>query len=179
MDTYSKIRKFSPGGRVPALLHGKIKIWDSLSICEYVAETFPKKALWPKDKTARAEARSICAEMHSSFQELRQHMNMNCTGYFPGKGMTPAVQTDIDRIEEIWTDCRKKYGKKGPFLFGSFTIADAFYAPVVFRFRTYGVKVNDVARQYMHTMIHLDPMVEWFETAQQEKDFIEAYERYR
>ena len=178
-DSFKRILKFSPAGRVPCLLDGKRHVWDSLSIMEYLAETFPKKHLWPKDKDARATARSICAEMHSSFQDLRQRMNMNCVSYFPGKGLTPEVQKDIDRILKIWMDCRKKYGKKGPFLFGSFTIADAFYAPVVFRFRTYGVKVDALSRRYMHTMLHLEPMQEWFREALLEKETIKAYEQYR
>ena len=178
-DSLAKMRHFNPAGRVPCLLDKKLRVWDSLSIAEYVAEKFPKKNLWPKDKAARAQARSICAEMHSSFQDLRQHMNMNCVGYFPGKGMTPGVQNDIDRILEIWQDCRKRYGKKGPFLFGKFTIADAYFAPVVFRFNTYAVKVDPVSRRYMHSMLHLDPMVEWLEDAKKEKETIAAYERYR
>ena len=178
-DSLKKIRKYSPAGRVPCLVDRKIRVWDSLSIAEYANELFPKKDLWPKDKAARAEARSICAEMHSSFMDLRARMNMNCLGYFPGKGMTPEVQKDIDRILEIWTDCRRKYGKKGPFLFGDFTIADAFYAPVVFRFRTYAVHVDKVSRKYMDTILHLPPMEEWLAGARQETEVIEAYEQYR
>lgn len=178
-DTQEKLRKYSPAGRVPCLVDGKARVWDSLSIAEYANELYPKKGLWPKDKTARAEARSVCAEMHSSFQDLRAKMNMNCLGYFPGKGLTPEVQNDIDRILEIWTDCRKKYGKKGPFLFGKFTIADAFYAPVVFRFRTYAVKVDPVSRKYMETILDLPAMKEWLAGARKEKEIIPSYEQYR
>ena len=178
-QTLQEIRKFSPAGRVPCLVDGKTRVWDSLSIAEYANELYPKKALWPKDKTARAEARSVCAEMHSSFMDLRSKMNMNCLGYFPGKGLTPEVQKDIDRILEIWTDCRKKYGKAGPFLFGAFTIADAYYAPVVFRFKTYAVKVDPVSKKYMQTILNLKPMKVWLADARQEKEVIEAYEPYR
>ena len=178
-DSLREIRKYSPGGRVPCLIDGKTRVWDSLSIAEYIHELYPKKNLWPKDKTARAEARSICAEMHSSFMDLRTKMNMNCLGYFPGKGLTPEVQKDIDRILEIWTNCRKKYGKNGPFLFGSFTIADAYYAPVVFRFNTYAVQVDPISRKYMQTILGLKPMKEWLAGARKEKESIEAYEPYR
>ncbi len=178
-DTQAKLRKYSPAGRVPCLVDGKTRVWDSLSIAEYANELYPKKALWPKDKAARAHARSICAEMHSSFMDLRAKMNMNCLGYFPGKGMTPEVQKDIDRILEIWRDCRKKYGKKGPFLFGPFTIADAFYGPVVFRFNTYAVKVDPVSRKYMETMLALPAMKEWLAGARRETEVIPSYEQYR
>ncbi len=178
-DSYAKMRKYSPAGRVPCMVDGNTRLWDSLSIVEYLAETFPKKNLWPKDKNARAHARSICAEMHSSFLDLRKHMNMNCTGYFPGKGRTPEVRQDVDRILEIWTDCRRRFGKNGPFLFGAFTNADSFFASVVFRFNTYGVKVDPVSKKYMETMLGLKPMKEWLAAARKEKEVIEAYEQYR
>ena len=178
-DSYTNILKYSPAGRVPCLMDGKLTIWDSLSIAEYLAETFPEKNLWPAAKNERAHARSICAEMHSSFQNMRTQMNMNCTGYFPGKGHTPEVLDDIERILNIWTDCRVTYGKKGPFLFGPFTIADAFYAPVVFRFNTYAVKAGPDCRKYMETMLSLKPMKEWLADAKKETEVIEAYEPYR
>jgi glutathione S-transferase len=178
-DTQAKIKKYSPAGRVPCLVDGKTKVWDSLSIAEYAAELYPAKELWPKDKAMRAHARSVCAEMHSSFMDMRTKMNMNCLGHFPGKGMTPEVRNDIDRICELWNDCRGKYGKKGPFLFGKFTIVDAFYAPVVFRFNTYEPAVDAVSKAYMKTILALKPMKEWLAAARQETETIPSYEPYR
>jgi len=122
-------------GRVPALHHDDLTVWESLAICEYLAETFPNFALWPSDQGARARARAVSAEMQSSFRALREHMPMNVRSSFPGRGVTPEVQADINRIMSIWRDCRTRYGDgNGEFLFGPFTIADAMFAPVVTRF---------------------------------------------
>eukprot|EP01032_Pedospumella_encystans_P010415 gene10415-12174_t len=123
------------------LVAGEMTIWDSLAICEYLAEQFPEKHMWPQDVAARAMARSVCAEMHSGFSSLRNSMSMNVKGSYPGKGRTPGTQADIGRISEIWEECLSRFGHH-EFLFGEFSIADAYYAPVVMRFKTYGVVLH-------------------------------------
>lgn len=167
-DTAAKIAQYSPSGRVPALRHGALSIWDSLAICEYLAETFPQAKLWPEDKHARAIARSVVAEMHSSFSNLRQNMTMDIRGRKPGKGRAPGVAEDIARIQELWNDCRSRFGQGGPFLFGHFTIADAFYAPVVTRFVTYEVELDAVGQAYRDAVLNLPAMKTWTEAALKE-----------
>jgi glutathione S-transferase len=167
-DTAAKIAQYSPSGRVPALRHGELSIWDSLSICEYLAETFPQAKLWPEDKHARAIARSVVAEMHSSFSNLRQNMTMDIRSRKPGKGRAPGVAEDIARIQELWNDCRSRFGQGGPFLFGHFTIADAFYAPVVTRFVTYEVELDAVGQAYREAVLNLPAMKTWTEAALKE-----------
>ena len=174
-----EIGKYSPSGLVPVLKDGSVTIWDSLAIAEYVAELFLEKNLWPRDRHARATARSVSAEMHSGFVSLRTHMNMNCRGHFPGKGMTPEVQTDIQRIQKIWEECRAQFGSGGDFLFGRFTIADAMYATVTFRFVTYGVPLSPVAQAYVTTLQALPAMKEWLAAAKVETEVIAQYEQYR
>jgi len=175
----AEIARYSPAGKVPVLIDGDVSVWDSLSICEYAAERFPAKALWPVESAARAMARSICAEMHSGFGNLRSQMPMNMTAMLPGLGWNVAVQRDIDRIAAIWTDLRTRYGTAGPFLFGSFTIADAFYAPVVSRFATYGVHLPELAKAYADFVLALPAMQEWAAAAREERDFVADDEPYR
>ena len=171
------VLKYSPSGRVPALRHGDLTVWESLAICEYLAETFPNFELWPKDPAARARARSVSAEMQSSFRALREHMPMNVRSSFPGRGVTPEVQADINRIMAIWRDCRTRYGDgKGAFLFGQFTIADAMFAPVVTRFRTYKTDLEREAQAYCDTIIALPAMQEWLAAAKNEPMIVEQYE---
>ncbi|MBY4731703.1 glutathione S-transferase family protein [Cupriavidus pauculus] len=175
-----EIARYSPAGKVPTLIDGDVTVWDSLSISEYVAERFPEKQLWPADAAARATARSVCAEMHSGFGNLRSQMPMNITAKLaPGIGWNVAVQGDIDRIASIWTDLRARHGAKGPFLFGAFSVADAFYAPVVSRFATYGVRLPDAAQAYADFMLALPAMQEWIAGARAERDFVVADEPYR
>lgn len=150
-DTSGNIARYSASGRVPVLLAGELAIWDSLAICEYLAEQFPDKPMWPRDVAARALARSVCAEMHSSFASLRTTMSMNIKGSYPGKGRTPATQADIGRISEIWEECLSRFGHN-EFLFGDFSIADAFFAPVVCRFKTYGVALPPALSAYCERM---------------------------
>jgi glutathione S-transferase len=140
-DTAREIAKFSPSGRVPVLIADGLTIGDSLAICEYLAEAFPEYGMWPADARARAVARSACAEMHSSFAALRRDMSMNIRARRPGEGRTPEAQGDIGRICEIWESALLEYGQRdgSGFLFGEFSIADAFFAPVVMRFITYDV----------------------------------------
>jgi glutathione S-transferase len=173
------LSEYSPSGLVPALKHGSLTIWDSLAIAEYLAEQFPEKELWPRDVEARAIARSVSAEMHSGFINMRTHMNMNCRGHSPGKGVTPEVSKDIQRIQQIWQDCRTRFGKGGEFLFGKFSIADAMYAPVTFRFVTYAVPLSPIAQAYVNTLQGLPAMQEWLAAAKAETEAIEQYEQYR
>nr|WP_315596493.1 glutathione S-transferase family protein [uncultured Cupriavidus sp.] len=175
----AEIARYSPAGKVPALIDGDVTVWDSLAISEYVAERFPAKHLWPADAAARAVARSVCAEMHAGFGNLRSQMPMNSTAVLPGIGWSVAVQRDIDRIAAIWTDLRTRHGAKGPFLFGEFTIADAFYAPVVSRFATYGVHLPEAAKAYADFILSLPAMQEWVAGAREERDFVVADEPYR
>ncbi|HLA75488.1 MAG TPA: glutathione S-transferase family protein [Gammaproteobacteria bacterium] len=174
-----EIKKYSPSRLVPVLINGELGVWDSLAICEYIAELFPAAQLWPVDVEARAVARSVSAEMHSGFTNLRKHMNMNCRGYFPGKGMTPEVQGDINRIVEIWNYCRARFAQDGEFLFGKFSIADAMYAPVTFRFATYAVALGPEAQAYVQTIQRLPAIQEWLESAKSETEVIAEYEQYK
>ena len=168
-DTTQQILKHSPSGRVPLLKHGELAIWDSLAICEYLAETFPEARLWPQDRAARAVARAVTAEMHSSFTALRQHMSMNLHARKPGQGRAPGVAEDIARIQVLWNDCRARFGQGGPFLFGAFSIADAFYAPVVSRFVTYDVALDPVCAAYRDAVLALPSFQKWAEAAKHGK----------
>ncbi len=159
-DTRERILVHSPSGKVPCLIEEGLVIWDSLAIAEYLAEVVP--SLWPHDAGARAHARSVSAEMHSSFQALRGNMPMDVRGRFPGEGRTPEVLADIARIEAIWNDCRSHYGTGGErYLFGAYSIADMMYAPVCLRFETYGVKLSSQAGEYLQTMLAHPDLLEW------------------
>lgn len=164
-EASAKIRQYSPAGKVPILKHGDITVWESLAICDYLAETFPSSIWWPEAKPARAIARSISAEMHAGFAALRTHMYMDCRARRPGEGMTDAVQQDIDRITAMWRDCRQQFDKAGDFLLGDFSIADAMYAPVVLRFITYGVALDPICQAYVETILNLPAMQEWLAAA--------------
>lgn len=160
-STKAQILARSPSGKAPALVHDGLTVWDSLAICEYLAELAPDAGLWPADRAARATARSVSAEMHSSFTALRSNMPMNIRGDLPGWGRAPGVADDVARIEAIWTDLRQRFGGEGPYLFGGFTIADAMYAPVVTRFKTYGVQINPTAQAYADAVLAHPFMQEW------------------
>jgi glutathione S-transferase len=166
----------SPVARVPILHHGDITIWESIAICEYLAEYSPDMGLLPKEPKARAMVRSISAEMHAGFQNLRQNMPMNCRAKVPGKGMKVGVQEDIDRITCIWRNCQEIFGNGGNLLFGDFTIADAMFAPVVLRFATYGVELDSVCQNYADAILNLPSMQEWVKAAKLEREIISKYE---
>ena len=163
-DTSSRIAEYSAAGRVPVLVAGDITIWDSLAICEYLAEQFPEKHLWPQDVAARAMARAVVAEMHSGFADLRSAMSMNIRMHLPGRGRTPGAQGDIGRISEIWEECLSRFGHH-QFLFGEFSIADAFFAPVVMRFRTYGVALAPALQAYCERMQAHPAVARWVSEA--------------
>ena len=175
-DSREQVLKYSPSGLVPVLLHGERTVWETLAIMETLAELFPDARLWPKDPEARAMARAISAEMHAGFTELRRNMPMNIRASYPGAGMTEAVQRDINRIESIWRDCRKRFGSGGSMLFGSFTIADAMFAPVATRFTTYGVKLGETAEAYVQALAAYPAMGEWTVAAGNEPWIIPDYE---
>jgi len=170
------ILRYSPAGKVPCLVDGSIRVWDSLAILEYLAETH--RDLWPEAPAARALARSVCAEMHSGFSNLRQHMSMNIRKRHPGKGRTPESEAEARRVIDIWGDCRTRFGAAGPFLFGRFSAADAMYAPVVLRFRTYDFDLPAVARGYSDTILALPAMREWIEAAERESESLPRFEQY-
>jgi glutathione S-transferase len=172
-DDKARLVALSPTGQVPLLIHrlagGEIKIWDSLAIGEYLAETFPEKELWPADAEARAFARSISAEMHSGFRPLREHLSMALLERHPGVGVSePGAAGDIKRIDRIWCEARERWGKRagGPYLFGHFTIADAMYAPVVTRFRTYAVHVDSMCHNYMEAILNDPDFLAWEKQAE-------------
>ena len=178
-DFKARVARLSPSARVPVLIDGNLAIWDSLAIVEYLAEKFPDRRLWPADAGARAVARSLCAEMHSGFQLLRSSMMMNFQVHRPGAGWNVAVQKEIDRIVAMWQDARARFGAGGPLLFGTFTIADAFFAPVVQRFSAYAVELPTVARAYADAVAALPSFREWADAARAENDFYPPDEPYR
>jgi len=175
-NTRAEMLRHSPSGRVPAIKRGELVIWESLAIAEYLAEQFPKAKLWPKDPEARAVARAVSAEMHAGFQALRSHWPMNIRSSFPNRGLTPEVQNDINRISAIWRDCRTRFGKDGTFLLGHFTNADAMYAPVVTRFRTYKAELSPEDQTYCDQVWALPAMQEWATAARNEPWVIEYAE---
>jgi glutathione S-transferase len=174
----AEITKYSPSGKVPVLIDGKITVWESLAIGEYLAEKFPHKHLWPADPAPRAMARSAASEMHAGFSAFRQHMSMNCRKHLPGKGRTPEVLKDIARITTLWNDCRTRFGKSGGFLFGKFSIADAMYAPVALRFVTYAVELDVVCAAYVQTITAMPAIQQWVADARAETEVIPQFEPY-
>ncbi|MGV2898190.1 glutathione S-transferase family protein [Achromobacter sp. AGC78] len=174
-----KVGAVSPAGLVPVLLDGDFAVWDSLAICEYVAEQHPEAGLWPKDAKARARARSLVAQMHSGFGALRNALPMNIEAHLPGIKLPEAAQQDISRLQAIWHDTRAEFGQGGPFLFGAFSIADAFFAPVVSRFTTYGIAAAGAVRDYMDAVLALPAMQDWMRDARAEATFVPEDEPYR
>jgi len=169
-DWHDQIKRRSPSGKVPLLLDDGFAVGDSLAIVEYLNERFPKAGLWPADARARAAARSVAAEMHSGFVPLRSQMPMDIQAVEPGRGHVPEALADAKRIQAIWRDCRERFGAAagGPFLFGAFTAADAFYAPVVFRFRSYGVPLDPTAQAYCEAVVREPKVAKWVAAAMKE-----------
>ncbi len=164
-DTKAKIQEWSPSGKVPLLIYGSLRVWDSLAIGEFLDELCPAAALWPRDLSARATARAISAEMHSGFQALRSACPMDLGLDSPLADLSEDLLTDIRRIEAIWTECRTLFGPHGPYLFGNFTIADAMFAPVVTRFKSYHLPCNKISDDYCKTILALPWMQEWTNAA--------------
>ncbi|MEL3890659.1 glutathione S-transferase family protein [Ferrovibrio sp. MS7] len=167
-ETKAEILRYSPSGKLPLLIDGALSVWDSLAICEYVAERAPQAGLWPEAADARAVARAVAAEMHSGFMPLRRDYSMDISRRFPDQG-SPEAKADALRVQEIWRDCRARFGQsRGDFLFGGFGIADCMYAPVVTRFRTYGLALDPVSQAYCDAVMAHPAMREWCQAAEQE-----------
>jgi glutathione S-transferase len=171
-----RILEFTPSGKVPALVDSDITVWDSLAIIEYAAEKFPQARLWPEDRASRAHARSISAEMHSGFAALRNECGMNLHRPVGAKALSVDARADIARIQQSLGECRQRYGKLGPYLFGAFSGADAMYGPVVHRFRTYAIEVTPAVRDYMAAMMALPAFQDWTRAALAETLVIEKFE---
>lgn len=177
-ETRELIMRHSPSGKVPCLIDGDITVWETLAIIEYLAEKFPAAGLWPSEAGARAHARAISSEMHAGFMMLRKAMPMNIRESLPGYGMAQdGVQGDINRIESIWRDARSRYGAGGDFLFGTFSAADAMFAPVALRFKTYGVSLGESAAAYVEALLAHPPLAEWIAAAKVEPWMIPDYEK--
>ena len=179
-DAWARRRQddeFAPGGgKVPILWDGDIVVWDSLAIIEWLAEKSDPRRFWPEDPAARAMARSIAAEMHSSYAALRQECMMNLRRRLPTPSLSAAANADVERIEELWTTARDRFGAGGPYLFGGFGAADIMFAPVVTRFVTYSIPVSQPVADYMTTMLQHPFMEEWVEAASEEPWIIEKFE---
>jgi glutathione S-transferase len=167
-DFKPRVSKISGTGKVPALVDGDIQVWESLAILEYLAERFPAAKLWPVDAAARAHARAISSEMHAGFLPLRRACPMNLWRPVKPRELNAEATANVQRIDAMWTDCRTRFGKGGPFLFGAFGAADAMYAPVVSRLHTYDVAVSDAARAYMTAVMALPAWAEWTAAALKE-----------
>jgi glutathione S-transferase len=174
-DTREQLERYGPSGRVPVLRAGDVTVWDSQAICEYAAEVSGRG--WPRERSARAVARAVSAEMHSGFATLRSLWPMNARARNRRTAMTAALAADNERIDELWNDCRHRFGAGGPWLFGAeYSIADAMYAPVVLRFNTYGAHVSGTARWYMAAVLEDAPLQEWLQAARAEPWTIDSDE---
>ena len=167
-DFKARVTALSGAGKVPVLLDGDVRVWESLAIIEYLAEKFPSAGLWPRQADARAHARAVAAEMHAGFLPLRRHLPMNFWRPVKHRALDDGAGADVKRIDAIWRDCRQRFSADGPFLYGTFGAADAMYAPVVSRFHTYAVEIGDVSRQYMAAVMALPAWAEWRDAARRE-----------
>jgi glutathione S-transferase len=172
-ETKAEILLHSAAGKLPVLKHGDLTIWESLAICEYIAATWPEAGLLPEDARACAVARSVMSEMHAGFVALRRELPMDINKLSPlaQNGVTPGEEArlDIARVQQIWQDCRGRFGRKGDFLFGRFTLADAMYAPVATRLRTYGVAMDSVSEAYVNAIYAMPAMQDWCAAAAKEQ----------
>lgn len=176
------ISALTPTGKVPVLVDGDLVVWDTLAIAEYVAERYPDKALWPGDKTARARARSICAEMHAGFTGLRSHCTMNIEASLPDAGALiwrdqTAVRSDVERLVAMWQELLNAHG--GPLLFGDFTVPDAYFAPICTRLKTYALPLPPQIAAYVARVCALPGVKAWIDAALAEQDFLDFEEPYR
>ena len=175
-DHSDRLRLFSGTGLVPVVLDGPVVVWDSLAICEYVSERYLSDRGWPAAIEIRAEARSCSAEMHSGFPNIRSSLPMNARATGRRVEMTEAVNKEIQRVSALWNDLRGRFADRGPWLFGDFSIADCMYAPMAFRFNTYGVPLEGLAQTYMKFVLAYPAMQNWLEAARAEKEVIESVE---
>jgi glutathione S-transferase len=165
-----------PFGRAPVLKHGELTVWDPLAICEYLADVSGRG--WPAERAARALARCVCAEIHAGFVNIRTEWPLNARARNRRTPMTPGLEADVDRIDELWMECRRRFGAQrgGPWLFGEYTIADAMYAPEVLRFNTYCAPVSDTARWYIAAALEDDLLQQWVRAAQEDPSMDPDYE---
>jgi glutathione S-transferase len=168
---------YSPAGKVPILIDGEMRVWESLAIVEHLADLFPEKRIWPADAEARSAARAVSAEMHAGFGHLRIDMPLNCRAHSPGAGHSDGAREDIERICAIWRECRGRHGAGGEFLFGEFTAADAMFAPVASRFQTYGVEPEGEEAEYAQAVLTLPAVRDWVEAAHAEPWTIPKFDR--
>jgi glutathione S-transferase len=174
-DSRDRLLEYSPSGKVPVLIDGDMTVWESMAIVEHLAEAFPDRAIWPRDPKARAHARAIANEMHGGFQPLRQACAMHLGARFATPPLTEPLKSNVDRIEDIWSGARNRFGGGGPYLFGTFSAADAMYLPVVSRFETYQIPVREATRAYMDTMLAHPAFVDWRDAALKETWTIPEY----
>ena len=172
----AEIARFSPSGRVPVLMLGEQPVWDTLAIAETAAEQWPEKELWPPDSAARTHARCVSAEMHAGFPVLREAMPMNCRAMGRKVSLPDALAADIDRVLDIWSDCHRRYQSQGNWLFGRFSVADAMFAPVVLRFRTYGINLPESASSYPRRLLESESIQNWLAAAESEIEVIKSEE---
>ena len=175
-DTADRLRELSPSGLVPVLMEGDLRLWDSLAICEYVSERHLHGAGWPSDQRARAIARAACAELHSGYPCLREHLPMNLRGEFAWRDFSDKVDEEILRITTLWSECRQAFSHGKPWLFGDFSIADAFFAPVATRFLTYNVPLPSDAARYVDELRALPALDAWYAEARNEVENLPQYE---
>jgi glutathione S-transferase len=173
---HEKIKGYSPTGLVPTLISGDLSVWDSLAICEHLAEQHPELQCWPTESSARALARSVSCEMHSGFFQIRNMLPMNIRRTKAFEIRTEPLREEIGRVCEIWKTCRKAYGSGGDFLFGQFSIADAMYAPVALRFKSYQIEVGGTEKDYIAALLALPSLQEWIGAAMAEEEVIDLYE---
>ena len=166
-----RFEQYSPSGKVPVLIDGDLTVWDSLAICEYISEKYLAGKGWPEDLNSRAEARAVCAEMHSSFSALRNELPMNCRASRK-IDLSPAAEIDISQVDSIWSHYTTKNSSIGPWLFGNFSIADCFFAPVAFRFSTYGISLSKPAQSYASRLLEHESVVAWQKAARAETEII-------
>jgi glutathione S-transferase len=175
-ETRANIDRISPSRLLPLLVHGELRIWDSLAIGEYLAEQCPEQPLWPRDAHARAIARAASAEMHSGFSALRGAMPMNIRAFYPKFPRTLDVERNVRRIEALWGELRARFGRGGPYLFGEFGIVDAMFAPIVMRFRTYDVKLEGACADYAAALLQHGAVQGWLDEAQRDTYRVPAYD---
>jgi len=173
-DTTAQIKKYSPTGKVPYLENESVQVWDSLAICEYLADCYPEKHCWPIELNQRANARAICAEMHSGFSQIRDKLPMNCRMDKQYTNISHELQSEINRVDSLWQDCLNKHSD--PFLYAGFTIADAMFAPVVLRFNSYQIPVSQRSKEYMQQILNLPAIQEWVIEGRAETEIIQQAE---
>lgn len=174
--TGAELSKYNSDLKVPVLVDGDLEVWDSLAILEYLSEKYLDGGGWPRELNARAIARSVSCEMHSSFANVRKELPMNCRKHFRNIRLTSGAEREIERIRALWRQCRSQYGGEGEWLFGEYSIADAMYAPIALRFEGYGIPLGDVERAYVESVLKQPAMIEWIDAGKVETEVIEEDE---